>query len=376
MPLITFPRKLVVQRDFLESLGDFLINEGLTKVLLISDKNVYAIQVERIKKGLEGIETQLFVDVSPEPTIEAIEDAFEKLRNLNVDGIVAFGGGSVIDFAKSVAVKLSDPAKNLREISPFEYIKLRFPLIAIPTTGSGSDASFATVLTDGTRKFPTGNYSLVPMFDILDSSVFAENSDLIRNTGVDAIVTAIEAVVSNTSNIMTDAIAEKSLPILFENLEMTMKGNKDNVDDVQLAMTMAGIAFSNSGSGLVHCLGHSFGSTFHIAHGKSVGIFLPYVIEFLSSDATTRSKYEYLASLISKGNSKSLIDLLKEFYKKIGQPLTVRDAGITKKDYEERMGELVEKAMEDSELAFNPIFVSNEDMKNLFEIAYDGDQPL
>ncbi len=373
MSLFTFPRKIYFQRDQTEDISEILANEHIRKALVVTDQNIYRLFKNKIEKMFENIEYEIFAEVMPEPSVDSIEEAFKKYYKFNPDFIVAIGGGSVIDFAKSMAIKFSYPDKDLREINPFEQLVLQVKLMAIPTTsGTGSDATFAVVLTDHERKLALGNYELVPEIDILDSSLTPLNKSVISVTGIDAFVHSFEAISSNTATILTDALAEKAIETIFQNLNSAMDNNEEAKDLVHLSATMAGMAFSNSGTGLAHALGHSFGATFHIVHGTSVGIFLPYVIEFNSQDEKVLKKYLKVAKLQNCENIAEFTAKIKQFYKGVGQQYTVKQLGIEKDRYFSSIDTMVEKSLEDSELAFNPVVVGEEDLKSIYKKAYEG----
>jgi alcohol dehydrogenase class IV len=367
MALFTFPRKIYFQRDIIDNLDEILNSEGSSNVLIISDKNIMSLHGERIIKNLKK-GYKIFNDVLPEPTVDSIERAFKELGNEKFDTVIAVGGGSVMDFAKSIAIKISYPDKDLREVNPFETIRLNVKLIAIPTTsGTGSDVSFGIVLTDGERKLALGNYELVPHISILDSSLTPGKKEIIRATGIDAFVHAFEALSANTATIFTDALAEKAIDVIYRNLKGAMENDENAKDLVHLSATMAGMAFSNSGTALAHALGHSFGATFHIVHGTSVGLFLPYVIEFNSSDEMTKMKYKRVERMLQVDD---LVDSIIQLYRELGQPYRVKDLGIKSDEYFSRIDELVSKSMQDSELAFNPVVVGEEDLRNIYKKAY------
>ncbi len=366
MTLFTFPRKIYFQRDIIESLPE-IISES-KKLFIVTDNNIIKIHGERIKKSLENKEFRIYSDVNPEPSIESIEKAFAENFSYEPDTIIAIGGGSVMDFAKSMAIKFSYPEKDLREVNPFEPLKINVKLLAIPTTsGTGSDVSFGIVLTDGNRKIALGNYNLVPDISILDSSLTPNAKEIIRATGVDAFVHAFEALCANTSTILTDALAEKSIETIYHNLKKAMENDEEAKDLIHLSATMAGLAFSNSGTALAHAMGHSFGATFHIVHGTSVGLFLPYVIDFNSQDQKTNEKYRRIEKILGMEN---LIKGIKKFYEEIGQPYYVKDLGISRDLYYSKINETTEKAIMDSELAFNPVIAGEEDIKKIFIMAY------
>lgn len=366
MAIFTFPRQIYFQRDIVDSLDTIL--EDSEKILLITDKVIFNLFGERIIKTLKNKKLEIFKDVMPEPTVDSIEKSFLFYKDFQPDTIIALGGGSVIDFAKSMVIKFSYPEMDLRVVNPFEKLKLKNKLVAIPTTsGTGSDASFGIVLTDNDRKIALGNYDLVPEITILDSSLTPNSREIIRSTGIDALVHAFEALSANTSNILTDALSEKVIESIFNNLKKAMNNDENAKDIMHLSATMAGISFSNSGTALAHALGHSLGSTFHIVHGTAVGIFLPYVIEFNRKDENTNKKYEKIEKLL---NTDNLENFIKSFYKEINQPLTIMELGIDKNTFINNLDQLVGKAIIDSELAFNPVIVGEEDIKNLFIKAY------
>jgi len=371
MPVFTFPRKIYFQRDIIDDLPGIIAEENIKRALIVTDKIIYSIFSKKIENFKKSLEISVFSDVNPEPKIDEVEEAYKKLMNFDPDAIIAMGGGSVIDFAKALAVKFSYPEKDLSLLNPFERIDLKTKIIAIPTTsGTGSDVSFGVVLTQSSRKIALGNYDLVPYIDVLDSSLTPSKKEIIRSTGVDALVHAFEAICANTSNILTDALAEKAIITIFDNLPGAINNKEDAKENMHIAATMAGMAFSNSGTALAHALGHSLGAVFHITHGTSVGIFLPLTIEFNSKDDKTREKYNKISRMLGLNSFNDLIIYIEKFYREIGQPIHVKDLGIKKDEYMERLDMLVNNALQDSELAFNPVVVGEEDLRFLFTKAY------
>ncbi len=371
MPIITLPRKIIFQRDIYKDAGDLLRTYLGKRVLVIVDPNVLRIHGEKIKEMLRGLEYFVWSDVPPEPSVNDVLNAFGKIRG-DYTSVMAVGGGSVIDFAKSLAYLLSNPNGDLRSINPFESINLKTTLIAVPTTsGTGSDASFGVVLTDNGRKLAMGNYDLVPLIIVLDPSFTPSQENIVRSTGLDALVHAFEALVANTASIFTDALAEKSILTIVRNLPLAIMNNDDAKDAMHIAATMAGMAFSNSGTAMAHALGHAFGATFHVVHGVSVALFLPHVIKFNSVDATANAKYRYISGLLGFGGDvDGLIEGLLRLYREIKQPIAVRELGIDKDAYFSAIDTMSRKAIEDSELSFNPVIPGEDDIKSIFEKAW------
>ncbi|MEM0127115.1 MAG: iron-containing alcohol dehydrogenase family protein [Thermoplasmatales archaeon] len=371
MSLYQLPRKIYFQRDMVDSLSDILSREGLKKILVITDKNIFGRWGDRIRRSLGGIAWDSFSDVYPEPEIGYIESVADRFSSKNYDGIVAIGGGSVIDFAKSIAIKISDPQADLATINPFTQINLKVKIIAVPTTsGTGSDVSFGVVLTDKDGKLALGNYDLVPYADILDPSLTPEDEAIIVPTGIDAFVHSFESIASTTSTPFTDALAEKAIEMIRDNLQKAMKNEEEAKDAMHLAATMAGMAFSNSGTALAHALGHAFGATFHITHGTSVGLFLMPSMRLNHKDPLTANKYEKIAKRLGLTSFDNLLDDIKEFFKSVGQPVAVSDLNIDRDVYFRKIGFMIPLALRDSELAFNPVVVGEEDLRLIFQENY------
>ena len=115
-------------------------------------------------------------------------------------------------------------------------------------------------------------------------------SKLVADTGLDALTHAIEAYVSQWRNDFSDALAIKAIQIFFEYLPRSYKDPSDEVakEKMRNVATMAGLAFSNSQIGVAHAMGHALGALFKIPHGRSDAVFLPYSIEYNSSEALDR----------------------------------------------------------------------------------------
>lgn len=370
MSIFQLPRKIFFQRDILEEISPILKDENISSILIITDSTVRGLVEKKLSSIIKNFKVTLFDGVKPEPDVDYVQEVSRSFSS-KFDAVMAIGGGSVIDFAKSILVKMSYPEKDLRDVNPFEKLEFKIKLIAVPTTsGTGSDASFAIVLTDGGRKIGLANYNLVPEIVILDSSITPDAKGILAATGVDALVHAFEAISSNTSTIFTDALAEMAIETIVNNIEASIEGKEVSRDMMHLSATMAGMAFSNSGTALAHALGHSFGSTFHITHGISVGLFLTHTIEFNSQDEVTRKKYMRICTRLGYSDIPALVEGILGLYRRIGQPIMIRELGIKEEDYTSRLDEMVTKAMMDSEIAFNPVIAGEEDLRKIFIDAY------
>ncbi|MFP1497739.1 iron-containing alcohol dehydrogenase [Escherichia coli] len=115
--------------------------------------------------AVKGIAMTLWPCPVGKPCITDVCAAVAQLRESGCDGVIAFGGGSVLDAAKAVALLVTNPDSTLAEMSETSVLQPRLPLIAIPTTaGTGSETTNVTVIIDAVsgRKQVLAHASLMP----------------------------------------------------------------------------------------------------------------------------------------------------------------------------------------------------------------------
>lgn len=235
-----------------------------------------------------GIESQVFDGVEPNPSVETVEAGAQAMREFNPDWIVAIGGGSAIDAAKIMWAFYEYPELKFSDIIPIGSIptlrkKARFA--AIPSTsGTATEITAFSVITDTINhiKYPIVSGEIVPDVAIVDPALPAKMPPHITaHTGMDVMTHSVEAYVSIAANSYTDPLAMESIKLTYKHLKTAF----DKGDDMQAryhmhnASTLAGMAFSNVSLGLVHSLAHKIGGEFGITHGLSNAILLPYVIK-------------------------------------------------------------------------------------------------
>jgi alcohol dehydrogenase class IV len=332
-------------------------------------------------------EVALWDKAQPDPPISSVKDAAEAMSSFGADIIVAVGGGSVIDTAKAAWILYENPEVKLEEVNPFMELGLRkkAKLVCIPTTaGTGSEATKDIVIRedDTGRKFGTINPELVPDIAILDPEfVLGLPTHLTAYTGMDALTHAVESYISGWKNPFSDACALQAVRMVFEWLPKSVK----NLDDLEarekmlVAANLGGIAFSNSQVCLAHVLGHSLGSVLRMQHGLAVGMSLPYTIEYnIKDDLETAKLYAELASLIgieeSDENKAALAfaKKIRELQSQIYVPLNLKDAGISREDFDLGLKKLVKFAMMDTSITMNPRNMDSQILRKIYEYMYEG----
>ncbi|MEM1593719.1 MAG: iron-containing alcohol dehydrogenase [Archaeoglobaceae archaeon] len=368
------PRAVIYGDDALESLS----SETADRVLIVTDSSIAMLNyVEMVKSRLRASKIAIFNEVEPEPSLDTAFKCAKIAKELDPQLIIAIGGGSVLDVAKMARILMEidiDPVGITPFIDLFELgYKKKAKLIAIPTTsGTGADATWACVLTDKVenRKMTPANKEIIPDVSILDYRIVEKMPQhLIAGTGMDALTHAVEGLVSIWRNDFSDAMCEKALEIILENLEKSYAGDLSARAKMHIAATMAGIGFGNSQVGLVHALGHSFGAIFKLHHGMSVGLFLPYVLQYYRNSEDAKRTLDKVSRKIGLENMDALIKEIFKLMKRINVPTKLSEV-VNEKNFYAKLEDLVMATLNDASLAMSPRIPDYEETKKIYEYAF------
>ncbi len=289
--------------DSIEEIPEILRQYGLDDVLIVTDPGIKKSGLtDTLEKALsdQGISFSMYDRTQSDPTTQTVEEAADLYREGHCDAIIAIGGGSSIDCAKAVGIRIARPDQPLSKMQGLLKVHARLPmLIAIPTTaGTGSETTLAAVITDAENqhKYTINDFSLIPRFAVLDPAMtLSLPPDLTATTGLDALTHAVEAYIGNSTTPATRGDAKKAVELIFENLE-TAYDDGQNLQarrDMLRASYLAGLAFTKSYVGYVHAVAHSLGGAYHVPHGLAVATLLPMVLE--SYGSTIHDKLKDLA---------------------------------------------------------------------------------
>ncbi len=308
------PSKIYFERDSIQYLQSM---KGVERVVIVTDRVMVDLGfVEKIAKQLtmrgDHVTYQLFADVEPDPSIATVRRGVELLRNFQPDTIIALGGGSAMDAAKVMWLFYEQPEVDFRDlVQKFMDIRKRafkFPqlgrkakFIGIPTTsGTGSEVTPFSVISEGDKKYPIADYSLTPTIAIVDPALtMTVPAHVAADSGYDVLVHATEAYVSTLANDFTDGLALQAIKLVFDFLERSVKNGASDPEArerMHNASTIAGMAFANAFLGMTHSLAHKVGGRFHTPHGRTNAILMPYVIRYNGTRPTktaTWPKYNY-----------------------------------------------------------------------------------
>jgi alcohol dehydrogenase class IV len=376
------PVKLVFGQPTADSLPvalDEIRNEsgpdaGAQRVLLISDAGLRDVGlVDEITLVLRENrwDVTVFTDVRSNPTTQDVEAGLEIARRENVHALVAVGGGSVIDVAKGIGLLMTNGgsyADYQWRGRPIERPIL--PLVALPTTsGTGSEVTKVAVIADEETHFKKGVLS-PQMFcraAIVDPALtLSLPARLTATTGADALVHALEAFVGRRANPASDALALAALTRAWRFLPRATHCGEDVEarEGMALASTLAGLAFDQSGLGIIHSLAGPLAERYDLHHGLCTGLLLPYGLGFnLPALGEKRDVLLRVLQLPDIASNEEVVEHLKGWLRELGLPLTLSELGIKDPD----LAALAEEASRMVLLPNNPRPATTGDCQKVLE---------
>jgi len=349
----------------------FVTDEGLVKLDIV-EQTLAILNVNNISHTV-------YSNVQGNPTGENIESGIQHYNKYNHDGVIAFGGGSAIDAAKTIAF-MSGQTKTLWD---FEDVGDNWSyadeagiatIIAIPTTsGTGSEVGRASVILDEdnlTKKI-IFHPKMLPALVILDPRLTVGLPPHITAwTGVDAMVHAIEAYCAPGYHPMADGIAIEAIRLVSKYLPKAFK-NGQNIEargQMLVAATMGATAFQK-GLGSVHSVAHQLGAIYNKQHGLLNAIILPYALKQNTDVIEERMKYLSTVLGLPNQGTQSVIDYILDLRKSLNIPNTLAEIDIN----DNNAKDIGEMAFKDPSTPSNAKPVTAKDLEKLFIAAVVGD---
>lgn len=409
MQWFKIPNKIYFESGSIEYLSKM---PDISRAFIVTDESMVKLGyvdkiIHQLRKRENYVHCQIFSQVETDPSFDTIMEGVSRIKKFLPDVMIALGGGSAIDAAKGMWLFYENPDANIEGLKlkfmdirkrTYKYPTLgkKTKLVAIPTTsGTGSEVTSFAVITDKKKnmKYPLADYELTPDVAIIDPDfVLSLPKVATADTGMDTLTHAIEAYVSNMASDFTDGLSIKAIEIVFEYLKeaYTNPGNKLAREKMHNASTIAGMAFTNAFLGINHSLAHKIGAEFHVSHGRTNAILLPYVIRYNAKMPTkfvSFPKYEhFIADLryadiarrlglkfesVEEG-VEALVQEIIKMNEYLGIPKSFKECGLNEQEFISSVDMLADKAFEDQCTNANPRLPLVSELKQIMIDAYYG----
>jgi alcohol dehydrogenase class IV len=280
-------RRLLAGLGAVGQIGALARHYGMEKVLLMA-YDLHAPGVQGVMKRITDAGAAVFADdsVRTEPSLEDIDRLVRITRAEKCRGIVAVGGGSVLDAAKAVSMIVANGGLMVQyQMEGKEILNPGLPLIAVPTTaGTGSEATRVSVVYNPQNQLKKSIYSPYMIADavILDAELTVSlPAHITASTGIDALSHAIESYVSLNATIYTEMYGMKAMGLILKSLARCVEEGSDPAarQDMLVASYFAGCAIG-AGIGLAHMIAQPLGGLLKIPHGVACAVYLPHAMEY------------------------------------------------------------------------------------------------
>jgi len=367
--------------------GSNSINNFIEDYLQLSYKRLFVVTFPEILQALEnnfnklrGEGIGIFIDTSitSEPTYKTFAEVLQHAEDVHADSVIGIGGGSSLDVAKLVAAQLNNN-QSIEEIIGIGKLKQRATFLAcLPTTaGTGSEVSPNAILLDESDSLKKGSVSpyLVADAAYIDPVLtYSVPPQVTAATGMDALTHCIEEYTNRFAHPMVDVYALEGIKLIGANLIDAYKNGKNSEarEKVALGSLYGGLGLGTVNTAAVHALSYPLGGEFHIAHGLSNAVLLPYVMKFNMSAAPERYAQVAIALGVEKQEDDLTtagkgVDKIFEMCSALDIPVRLSELGIP----ENAIEQMVEGAMKVTRLLKNnPRAMTKEDARNIYFEAY------
>lgn len=382
---ITFTPISYTGWNSLSHLLDEVNGFNVNKILVVTDPFLKDIGLtNKVVEPLEnaGYQAEVYTDVVPEPPLAIGEKLVAYTRDNEFDMVIGIGGGSALDLTKLAGVLAShegNVADYLNLTGTKKVTKKGLPTILIPTTsGTGSEVTNISVLSlETTKDVVTHDYLLADVAIVDPALTISLPPKVTAATGVDALTHAVEAYISKNASPVSDALALQAIRLISNAIRTAVSNGEDKQarTDMSYGSYLAGLAFFNAGVAGVHALAYPLGGQFHIAHGDSNAVLLPYVMGYIRQSCEKRMKDIYDAMGFSSANlsqeeaSYKCVTELKRLVEDVNIPSTLKGFNIT----EDALESLTKDATEQKRiLARSPMPLQKDDIFAIYKAAFDG----
>jgi alcohol dehydrogenase class IV len=365
------PTKVIYGEGLVNDFAHEVEELGVKNYFLVSDDVINGLGlIQPIRQGLEenGFTiTGEFYDVPQDASVEAVEAISRLAMESGAQGLLAVGGGSVIDATKAANAIFSQGGDLVEDYSGAATLtKPLKPFIAIPTTaGTGSENTIIAMVYDAANrtKLAFADKFLLPDLAVLDPLMTQSMPPgLTASTGMDALTHAVESYVGIDASPHSEALAVAAIKHIFNYLVRATKEGSDLEarGGMLIAANMAGSAFTHSMVGCVHSMAHAVGGLTRVPHGVANAILLPHGMAY--NFEVSKEKFAKLAPVMgvdiaglsvdeaARAAIAAVKDLIQQLNALDAIPVRLRDAGVP----QESLPAIAEAATEDGSVIYNP----------------------
>ncbi|PHQ82529.1 MAG: alcohol dehydrogenase [Coxiella sp. (in: Bacteria)] len=349
----------------------------ISNPMVVSDPGLVKQPVfDVIRKRLADTPHTLFCDIKPNPVKQNIIDGVQHYQTHGCDGIIAMGGGSALDSAKTIAVmtgqkldlwEYEDVGDNFKKFDPNGFA----PVIAVPTTaGTGSAVGRAAIIIDEelhSKRF-IFHPQMMPNIVIADPELTVSlPAKLTAATGMDALAHNLEAYCAKGFHPMADGIALEGMRLIKQWLPIAVKdgNNLEARSNLLAASLMGGTAFQK-GLGAVHSLSHPIGAIYDLHHGYLNAVFMPYVLAF--NKPVIEERLARLARYLDLKDANAIVAWLTELNHQFDISMDLASVNVD----ESHTDDIVKQAMKDPSTGGNPRECDEQAFRSLFLSALYG----
>ena len=371
----SYPTQIKFGAGRIREIADACNQANIKRPLLITDKGLSNLPITSRTLQLmneAGLGDALFSNVDPNPNEKNLNAGITAFKEGNHDGVIAFGGGSGLDLGKLVAFMVGQD----RSVWDFEDVSdwwtranpnTIFPIVAIPTTaGTGSEVGRASVLTnsDTLEKKIIFHPQILPKVVICDPELTIEMpKSITAGTGLDAFAHCVEAFSSPHYHPMSQGIAVEGMRLVIENLGKVYSDGSDiEARANMMSAALMGATAFQKGLGAIHALSHPIGAVHHTHHGTTNAVCMPAVLRL--NESKIRDRFDSVTGYLGIQNGFSGFKVfVDEFNASLNIPLRLSDLGVENPD----LGKLVKGALSDPSCGGNPVKLTSDNLKALFE---------
>jgi alcohol dehydrogenase class IV len=372
-----FPTTIRFGAGASEELGDYLVKQGLSRPLVVTDPVVAGLPFfKRLMAGLDakGMAVTIFHDMHKNPVKSDVYKGTDAFDEGKCDSVVGIGGGAAMDVARAIVLRVDhreDLFKYDDLIGGDVYVTGSVPhFVTIPTTaGTGSEVGRSAIIADD----ETHRKRILFSPKLLARIVFADpllTMDLpaavTAATGMDALTHNMEAYIAKMSHPMCEGIALEGMSLIFSSIETAVKAPTVEARGRMMMGSLMGAVAFQKGLGVVHSLAHPLSSLLDTHHGLANAVNLPYGMRFNIEGCEEKFRQMARKFEIPEETGDGLVSRLFELNERIGIPNRLRDIGVL----EEHLDPLADLAIDDFAHPNNPKPVSRADFRALYAEAW------